>query len=186
MNPYSEIRVDVERPGDSAQVRAVVEAAFSTSALGHHGEADLVERLRQACPEALSLVAKHQTHVVGHVLFSPVVIDDSDALSGMGLGPVAVSPPFQRRGIGALLIARGIEVLKERGCPFVCVLGWPNYYSRFGFKPARQFGIDSEFGGAADGTFQILWLQDRPQTLPGVARYRPEFTSLEPGSPEHK
>ncbi|HEX7379605.1 MAG TPA: hypothetical protein VF278_20950 [Pirellulales bacterium] len=66
------------------------------------------------------------------------------------------------------------------------MLGWPSYYSRFGFKPARQFGIDSEFGGAADGTFQILWLQDRPQTLQGVARYRPEFSSLEPGSPEHK
>jgi putative acetyltransferase len=176
MNQKAHVHIDTEQPGDSAEIRAVVEAAFSSSPLGHHGEADLVEQLRNSCPEVLSLVAKHEDHVLGHVLFSPVVIEGGDSLCGMGLGPVAVSPGFQRRGIGTLLITRGIEVLSERGCLFVCVLGWPDFYSRFGFKSASQFGLDSEFGGAADGTFQILWLKAHPQTG-GVVRYRPEFSS---------
>lgn len=186
MSQEAKVSIHHEQPADSGAIRAVVEAAFSSSALGHHGEADLVERLCQACPETLSLVAKHEEHVVGHVLFSPAAVDGSDSLCGMGLGPVAVSRAFQRQGIGSLLITRGIEALKERGGSFICVLGWPDYYSRFGFRSARQFGIDSEFGGAADGTFQILWLRDRPARLEGgIVRYRPEFSSLEPGKPDH-
>lgn len=173
----AEVSIHPEQPNDSAEIRAVVEAAFSSSPLGHHGEANLVERLRLACPEVLSLVAKHDGHVVGHVLFSPVVIE-GDSLCGMGLGPMAVLPAFQRRGIGTLLIRRGIENLAERGCSFVCVFGWPDYYGRFGFQSAQQFGLDSEFGGAADDTFQILWLTDHPKSLQGVVRYRPEFSAL--------
>lgn len=97
----------------------------------------------------------------------------------MGLGPVSVLPDFQRRGIGTLLIRRGIELLSERGCLFVCVFGHPAYYPRFGFQSAQRFGIDSEFGGASDGTFQILWLMDRPAMYGrAVVHYRPEFSQL--------
>jgi putative acetyltransferase len=179
MNQKAHVYIDTEHPDDSAEIKVVVEAAFSSSPWGHYGEADLIERLRDACPGVLSLVAKHEDRVVGHVLFSPVVIEGGGSLCGMGLGPVAVSPAFQRRGIGTLLITRGIETLNERGCSFVCVLGEPDFYGRFGFRSAQQFGIDSEFGGAAEGTFQILWLRDRPATYQGgVMRYRPEFSSL--------
>lgn len=179
MNRQLQVSIHPEYLDEAAEVRAVVEAAFSSSSLGHHGEADLVERLRIACPEVLSLVAKREGQLVGHVLFSPAMIEGGNALCGMGLAPVAVTPAFQHRGIGTLLITRGIEILKEQGCLFVCVLGWPDYYSRFAFKPAKQFGLDSEFGGAADGTFQILWLQDPAATpVVGVVRYHAEFSSL--------
>jgi putative acetyltransferase len=179
MNQQVQISIHPECAGDADQIRAVTKAAFSSSPFGHQGEADLIERLRHACPEILSLVAKLGDQVVGHVLFSPVTIQMNNPLSGMGLGPVLVLPGFQRQGIGALLIRRGIEILSERGCLFVCVFGHPTYYPRFGFRSAQQLGIDSEFGGASDGTFQILWLRNHAATLKGaVVRYRPEFSSL--------
>lgn len=179
MNQEAQITIHAEVAEDSAQIRSVVEAAFSSSPWGHHGEADLVERLRRWCPEVLSLVAKHQGQVVGHVLFSPVVIEGGGSLCGMGLAPVAVLPAFQRQGIGTMLITKGLETLNERNCSFVCVLGDPAFYGRFGFRWAQQFGIDSEFGGAADGTFQILWLKQPTTPQGGLLRYRPEFSSLD-------
>ena len=182
MNQQLQFSIHPERPDDAAETRAVVEAAFSSSSFGHQGEADLVDRLRESCRDCLSLVARHGDHIVGHVLFSPVVVEGGESLCGMGLAPMAVTPSFQRRGIGTLLITRGIEILKERSCLFVCVLGWPDYYSRFGFQPAQRFGLDSEFGGAADSMFQILWLAEQPATLTGgLVRYRPEFSSLASG-----
>lgn len=51
-----------ERPEDASRVRHVNEVAF-----GRPVEADLVERLQQACTDSLSLVAEDDA-VVGHIL----------------------------------------------------------------------------------------------------------------------
>lgn len=171
-----------ERAGDVGQIRAVTEAAFSSSAFGHHGEADLIERLRSACLEIISLVGEQGGQVVAHVLLSPAIIEwDESGSEGIGLGPVAVLPEFQRRGIGSLLIKHGLEMARDRGASFVCVLGDPAFYGKLGFQPAARFGVFSEFGGADNGAFQIIWLNEtnsRPSR--GLAKYRPEFSMFEP------
>jgi putative acetyltransferase len=104
-------------------------------------EADIVDALRSSCPEALSLVAIQDTHVVGHMLFTPVTIDGASIVGGMGLAPMAVLPEKQRLGIGSRLVRAGLEQLRHVGCPFVIVLGHPEYYPRFGFLPASRFGL---------------------------------------------
>lgn len=180
MTRSADPQLRLERPDDFARIRAVTLAAFSASAHGHHGEAALVERLRANCSQTLSLVAESEGQLVGHALFSPVSIEGCDALAGgMGLGPVSVLPGFQRRGIGSHLIREGLAVLRARNTPYVCVLGDPAFYGRFGFEPADQCGVYSEFGGASDGAFRILWLVDRPPSLAREwVKYRPEFSEL--------
>lgn len=174
-----------ERAGDGAQITAVIEAAFSASAYGHQGEAVLVERLRANCPRILSLVAESEGQVVGHAFFSPAEIAGCDSLGdflrqGMGLGPLAVLPRFQRRGIGSGLVREGLAMLRDRGAAFICVLGDPAFYGRLGFEPADRFGLYSEFGGVTDGAFRIAWLLDRPPKLGrALVKYRPEFSELE-------
>lgn len=171
-----------ERASDAGQIRAVTEAAFSACPYGHHGEATLIERLRSACPEIISLVSERGGQVVAHALLSPAAIawgdSDSDDV-GLGLGPVAVLPDLQRRGIGSLLIKHGLEMARDRGASFVCVLGEPAFYGRLGFQPAARFGVFSDFGGATDGAFQVTWLNVAPKnTRRGEARYRPEFSQF--------
>ena len=162
-----------ERPEDSSQIRHVNELAF-----GQPAEADLVDKLRKTCAEALSLVAEDGGAVVGHILFTPVVVEGRLG-SGMGLAPMAVLPARQRQGIGSQLVRRGLDILRERGCPFVVVVGHPEYYPRFGFEPASKHGLVSQWEGMPDAAFMVLVLNGHAMVgASGVARYRDEFNEV--------
>ena len=105
-------------------------------------------------------------------------------IEGMGLAPMAVLPAWQRQGIGTLLIKRGIEMLKSRSCPFIIVLGHPEYYPRFDFERASNYGIRSQWEGVPDEAFMILILdREAMQGVSGVARYRNEFDEAVEESP---
>lgn len=163
-----------ERPGDAARVQVVNQLAF-----GQPAEADLVDRLRETGAEFLSLVAEDDT-VVGHILFTPVIIEDrGHRVVGMGLAPMAVLPDRQRRGIGSQLVTRGLELLRERGCPFVVVVGHPEYYPRFGFERASKHGLASQWDGMPDEAFMVLILDAEAMSgTSGVAKYRDEFNDV--------
>jgi putative acetyltransferase len=166
------ICVREEGPDDIEAVRRLNEKAF-----GQLAEANIVERLRENCPNLLSLVAIQVDQIVGHLLFSPVSIEgDGKNMQGMGLAPMAVLPEYQRRGIGSLLVKEGLEILTNRSCPFVVVLGHPEYYPRFGFERASLCGIRSQWEGVPDEAFMIRIMdQEAMIGASGMARYLREF-----------
>ncbi len=161
-----------ERPGDIPAVRSVNELAF-----GRPQEADLVDTLRQSCPEAMSLVAEEEGRVVGHILFTPAVIDSGGkSTRGMGLAPMAVLPERQRDGIGSALVEHGLRLLQDSSGPFVIVIGHPDYYPRFGFELASKYGIACQWEGVPDEAFMILVLDEAAmEGVAGLVRYRDEF-----------
>jgi len=67
------------------------------------------------------------------IAFSPVTISDKSR-DWYGLGPVSVSPPFQRQGIGRSLVLEGLSSLKALGAKGCALVGDPKYYERFGFR----------------------------------------------------
>jgi putative acetyltransferase len=88
---------------------------------------------------------------------------------------MAVLLEFQRQGIGSLLIRTGISMLRDRNCPFIIVLGHPDYYPRFGFERASLHGIRCQWE-VPDVAFMILILdQGTMSGVSGVGRYRWEF-----------
>jgi putative acetyltransferase len=161
-----------EAAGDAPAVHAVHQEAF-----GSPVEAGIVDALRTACDDRVSLVAEADGEIVGHILFTPAEIDGAnESIRGYGLAPVAVRPAWQRRGVGSALIAEGIRRLREAGAPFVIVLGHPEYYPRFGFERASQHGVRCQWPGVPDEAFMLLVLDAAfAPRLAGVARYRPEF-----------
>ncbi len=152
---------------------------INTAAFGRMGEADLVDKLRQRGAFTLSLVAVADEQLVGHVLFSPVVIEgDCGIWTAVALGPVAVLPDYQNRGIGDQLIRAGLAACLERGDDVVAVLGHPNYYPRFGFVPSVKHGIKSEYD-VPDEVFMVAELCERALAgRKGVVRYAAEFNEI--------
>jgi putative acetyltransferase len=146
-------------------------------AFGRPEEAGVVDRLRQAKIPFLSLVGEDGGAIVGHILFTPAIVECAgQRVSGMGLAPLAVVPERQRQGIGSLLVRRGLDLLRADGCPFVIVLGHPEYYPRFGFKRASAHGLACQWKDVPDEAFMVLVFDpDAMRGASGIARYRAEF-----------
>jgi len=180
MSPAHGCEEPILRPETVSDIRGVHQLnrrAFSESELGYGGEAELVDRIRSSEKATLSLVAEQDGRVVGHILFTSVEIDGSELeIEGASLGPMAVVPELQGQGIGTRLVNEGLQRLKERGVPFVAVLGHPEYYPRFGFQPSAQFGVRCEFEGVPAEAFMLVALDPKVPIPDGVARYLPEFS----------
>ena len=128
---------------DLADVLRVEQLAF-----GQDDEAKLVEALL-ADPSAkptLSLLAFQNNQAVGHILFTKVHVSGSENIASAAiLAPLAVVPDAQNQGIGGQLIDHGFKKLSQAGVELVFVLGYPKYYSRFGFKPAGVLGFEAPY-----------------------------------------
>jgi putative acetyltransferase len=164
------ITIRAEETEDIDAVRRVNELAF-----GQPDEAALVDALRAVSDPQISLVAVADGQVVGHIFFSPVSIEGDSTSSALGLAPMAVLPEYQRQGIGSQLVRDGLRECQRLGCNVVVVLGHPEYYPRFGFVPASQKGLRSEYP-VPDEVFMVAEL--KPGALGGrrgLVKYRPEF-----------
>lgn len=168
------ITIRKEQKGDTEQIRNVNIRAF-----GQAAEADVVDALRTACPEGVSLVALYQGKIIGHILFTPAVIEAKEKKCwGTGLAPMSVLPEFQRQGIGTKLVQAGLDEIRKTRQPFVIVLGHPEYYPRFGFVRASHYGIVSQWEGVPDEAFMILVLDESElKNASGIGKYRAEFDS---------
>ena len=165
--------IRAERPEDVAAIQVINERAF-----GRREEGDIVDRLRESCPDFISLVAgPPDGGVVGAILFTPAVLESPDRrIDGMLLGPLAVLPERQRQGIGSALMRRGLDLLRERGCPFVVLVGHPEYYPRFGFERASAHGLVSPWDGVPDEAWMACILDPAAMAgASGVTRVRDEW-----------
>jgi putative acetyltransferase len=136
-----------ERPEEAAAIRSVIVAAFALVEHSSQTEAAIVEALRAAGVLTVSLVAIEGGALVGYVAFSPVAIDGHD-LGWFGLGPLAVRPDCQGRGIGVALVRAGLDRLRTTGAKGCVLVGEPGYYGRFGFRAhlgLRLIGVPPEY-----------------------------------------
>ena len=93
-----------------------------------------------------SLVATVEESIVGYILFTSTIIEYSDHTNCSAiLAPLAVLPEFQSQGIGAQLVTRGLNQLMAVGIDIVFVLGYPEYYTKYGFSPAGRLGYEAPY-----------------------------------------
>lgn len=119
-----------ERPDDRDAIDRLHERAFGPGRF-----ARTAFRLRERAAETpdLCFTATVGTLLVGSVRVSPILIGPEPALV---LGPLAVEPAFDRRGIGAALTERALATARAAGHGLVILVGDEPYYGRFGFVQA--------------------------------------------------
>ncbi|MGK7877313.1 MAG: GNAT family N-acetyltransferase [Xenococcaceae cyanobacterium] len=117
-------------------------------AFGHDKEAELVRDLLDdpSAKPILSLLAFKDDRAVGHILFTTARLTKTKTTASSAiLAPLAIVPDAQKQGIGGKLIERGLQLLSKSGVDLVFVLGHPEYYPRYGFKPAGYLGFEAPY-----------------------------------------
>jgi predicted N-acetyltransferase YhbS len=129
-----------EAPGDASVIRGITAAAF-----GRDGEdppeARLIDELRTSpawLPELSLVAAAPAGEILGHVLCTRGYVGRSPVLA---LGPLAVRPDSQGRGVGSALVYAVLGAADALGEPLVALLGNPAFYGRFGFELSAVYQI---------------------------------------------
>ena len=159
------IGIRTESPEDHPWIYDLITRAF-----GRNDEARLVEALRSEGGLMFSLVAEAHGRLIGHIAFSTLPLETGDGtIVAAALAPMAVSPEWQRRGVGSALIQRGLTMCREKNVPAAVVVGEPAYYERFGFTAEAAARLIAPFSGES---FQALELVEGSLDRLGWARVR--------------
>ncbi len=130
-----------ETEADIAKISEVTAKAFEALAESNNTEQSIIKTLRADKALTMSLVAEVDGRVIGHIAFSPVTVSDGTS-DWYGLGPVSVSPEYQRRGVGKALIKEGLSRLEKVNAKGCCLVGHPDYYRKLGFKNTAKLSYE--------------------------------------------
>jgi len=138
-------------------------------------EVGLFEALWEAgdvIPE-FSFTALADGGVVGHVTASQATVATQPVVA---VGPIGVLPDHQGKGIGSALMDALLAAADAAGVPLIVLLGAPQYYGRFGFRPAEELGVispEQDWGAA----FQARALRAYTASVAGRFEYASAFSS---------
>ena len=140
-----DMTIRLEQPADYREAETVTREAFwncySPGCMEHY----LLHVMRRSprFVRELDFVAVADGKIVGSVVFMKAMImgDDGNRHEVLTLGPIAVLPAFQRKGIGRMLIEHARTEACRQGYRAMLLCGDPLYYQRVGFVAAEDFGI---------------------------------------------
>jgi len=101
---------------------------------------------------ALCFVAERDSEIVGHILYTKSQFQRSDGSNAeiVIFGPLSVLPKLQRQGIGAALVRHSLKKALEMDFGAVLIMGWPDYYTKLGFKRASEYDLIAADGSTTD------------------------------------
>nr|WP_285859195.1 N-acetyltransferase [Bhargavaea ginsengi] len=176
---HVEVFIRQSLPKDFEAISQVVEQAFRDEEMSDHHEHVLVGRLRvsDAYVPELSIVAENGAgQIIGHILLTKIRIEDGEnEEDSLALAPVSILPKFQNQGIGSRLIRAALDKAQNLGYRSVIVLGHPEYYPRFGFRKASEWGIHPPFDIPEDVFMALELVEGALNPVRGIVKYSEPF-----------
>jgi len=120
-----------------------------------------------------SFTALSDGRMVGHATASQATVAADQVVA---VGPIGVLPDHQGTGIGSALMDAVLAAADAADVPLIVLLGAPQYYGRFGFRPAKELGViapEPEWGDA----FQARPLTAYAASVAGLFQYAAAFSS---------
>ena len=180
----STFTIDLENAGD-----VVARESLLDRAMGAGRTKKSSEKLRRGRVPAkgLALVARDRSgHVIGTVRLWNIeagVDRETHPVDALLLGPLAVDPAHEGKGIGSALMRAAIMEAKKHGHGAIMLVGDASYYERFGFfaDKARHLIMPGPFersrflalelkDGWLDGAVGLLVASGRQLTRPSMRR----------------
>lgn len=125
-----------ERPGDDRLIEPLLDKCFGPDRFKK--TAYEVRRGIRPIPE-LSFVTLAGDRLVATIRYWPITI--GGRTPAILLGPIAVEPELQGKGIGVRLIRESMKVAEDLGHRLIVLVGDPEYYEQFGFRNAAVLGF---------------------------------------------
>lgn len=168
------VAIRSEQGGEAKTVAAIIAATF-----GKPKNSAIVDEIRGTdrwIPGGSLVAEEAGGSLVGHLLVSEGDLDMPDGTTRRiwMVGPVAVVPTWQRRGVGGALVRAAITFAELRDQPVLVLLGHATYYPRFGFVRARAVGIAPPRPWP-DEAWMALPLRAWSSSLRGIARFPDAF-----------
>ena len=149
-----------ERAGDGPAIEPLLDRTF-----GAERREKTVYRLREGVapvPELCFVATDDAGDMRASLRFWPIRVEGLPAEPDGGpeailLGPLAVEPRMQGRGMGRALVRHGLDVARRMNVALCVVVGEPEYYQPYGFEPATPHGLILP-GPVEPRRFQVLEL----------------------------
>lgn len=123
---------------DPGEVETLLDAAFGTD---RHGRTAYRLREGAVALAELSFAAWDDERLVGTLQSWPIALRTAGGIEQLVMvGPVAVQPDVQNKGIGTALMEELISAADSSGASALMMIGDPDYYERFGFTADRTGG----------------------------------------------
>ena len=131
---------------------------------------------------ALNYVCELDGRIVGHIFYTHTkIVDHNNVIHPvLSFGPISVHPDVQKTGIGSSLIKKTMNLAAEMGFKGIVITGNPQYYHRFGFKAASEFGIVFEDGSSFPELMAIELIPGGLANVNGRIHFAQKFSNIDP------
>ena len=101
----------------------------------------------------LDFVMEDDGKIIGQNVFvrANINADDGRKIPVSAMGPICISPEYQRKGYGKILLDYSLEEAMKLGIGAVCFEGNIDFYGKSGFTCASKFGL--RYHGVPDAPF---------------------------------